>query len=195
MESIWPAMGSWLLAHGLQLATTAAVIVAYVLLDRFGAPRLAAGADRSDFKPDTGVKAIRVARFLTGLVGCLLLIIVWGVDLTSMLVFSVTSITFLGVALFASWSMLSNVTAYFVLLLQPSFKHGNFIRVVSADNYVEGYIAELNFFNTKLMTEEKETVIYPNNLLLATPVLVNPQGRLAGMGKLVPPPPPDKNQN
>ncbi|MEO7781150.1 MAG: mechanosensitive ion channel domain-containing protein, partial [Candidatus Nitrotoga sp.] len=89
-----------------------------------------------------------------------------------------------GVALFASWSLLSNVTAYFILLSQPSFQRGNYIRIIDVDNSVEGYIAELNLFSTKLLTENREIIVYPNNLLLVRPTVVNPKNRLSGIGKL-----------
>ncbi|MEM1188223.1 MAG: hypothetical protein AAGI72_06840 [Pseudomonadota bacterium] len=69
-------------------------------------------------------------------------------EIASLLVFAGTALTLLGVALFASWSLLSNVTAYFVLVLHPTFSRGTFIRILDADNYAEGYIAELGFFRS-----------------------------------------------
>jgi small-conductance mechanosensitive channel len=99
-------------------------------------------------------------------------------------VFASTTLTLLGVALFASWSLLSNVTAYFVILLNPSFRRGTFVRIIDVDNYSEGYISELSLFSTKLVTESREVIIYPNNLLLGRPTLINPRDRLHGIGKL-----------
>jgi small-conductance mechanosensitive channel len=105
-------------------------------------------------------------------------------DLSAMLIVASTTITLLGVALFASWSLLSNITAFFILLLQPSFARGNFIRVIDVDNYIEGYISDLSLLHTKLRTEAGELVVYPNNLLLGRPTLINPKQRLEGFGKV-----------
>ena len=55
---------------------------------------------------------------------------------------------------------------------------------IDVDNYAEGYISELSLFNTKLLTESREIIIYPNNLLLGRPALINPRDRLYGVGKL-----------
>lgn len=174
----------WLAGNATQLVITLAVVSLYLLLDRFSTPRIAEGADQSRFKDDAAAKAIRIARLLTGLFGVLIVALIWGVDFGSIAIFAGTALTLLGVALFASWSLLSNVTAYFVLLLHPSFRRGTFVRIIELDNYAEGYISELTLFNTKLITEHREVIVYPNNLLLGRPAIINPRDRLAGVGKL-----------
>lgn len=174
----------WIADNSIQLSVTLFIAALYAVLDRFSTPKLEQGADQGRFKEGSSTKAIRIARVLTGLVGVLILIAVWGIELGSVVIFATTTVTLLGVAFFASWSILSNVTAYFVILMHPSFKRGNFVRVIENDNYAEGYISELTLFNTKLVTENREVIIYPNNLLLGRPALVNPRDRLYGIGKL-----------
>lgn len=178
------ALLNWTTGYGWQLAATAAVVLVYLVLDRISGPRLEESAEHGRFREEAGMRAVRVARALTGTVGLLFLLAVWGINFGALLVFATTAITLLGVALFASWSLLSNVTAYFILLVQPSFRRGNFIRVIDLDNYIEGYISQLNLFNTTLVTQNREIVTYPNNLLLVRPILVNPRTQLSGMGKL-----------
>lgn len=178
------AIIAWLEPNVVQVLVTVFVAVLYVVLDRFSTPRLEEGADQGRFKESAAADAILIARFLTGFVGLLLLAFVWGIEIASIMVFAGTTLTLLGVALFAQWSILSNVTAYFILLLHPSFRRGTFVRVMDADNYAEGYIADLTFFNTKLITENRETIVYPNNLMLGRPALINPRDRLGGLGKL-----------
>ena len=174
----------WLISNSTQLVITALIVAVYIILDRFSTPKLVKGADEGQFKEGGATKAVRIARVITGIVGLLVIVLVWGIEFNSVLIFATTTITLLGVAFFASWSLLSNVTAHFVLLLQPSFKHGVFIRIIEADNYTEGYISELNLFNTTLITENEEMIVYPNNLLLGRQALINPRDRLHGVGKL-----------
>ncbi len=174
----------WITAHWPQLAITLLVALIYWLLDRLNKPKLTEGADSGGFKDGSATRAIRLARVILGIVGLLVLALVWGFDFHSAFIFESTTLTLLGVALFASWSLLSNITAYFVLLLQPSFRRGNFIRIIDVDNYTEGYIAELSLFHTRLVTENRETVVYPNNLLLGRPTMINPRERYDGIGKL-----------
>jgi len=176
----------WLTANAVQLIVTIAVLALYLLLDRFSTPRLEESADQGRFKDNSANSAIRTARLITGVFGALVLVIVWGIEIGAVLIFATTTITLLGVALFASWSLLSNVTAYFILLMHPSFRRGTFVRVIDLDNYVEGYISELTLFNTKLVTERREIVVYPNSQLLGKPALINPRDRLSGIGKILP---------
>ncbi|MEL6868868.1 MAG: mechanosensitive ion channel domain-containing protein [Pseudomonadota bacterium] len=177
----------WFGNNLLQLVITIAVVVLYLTLDRFSTPRLEHSADIGRFKNEAGTDAVRAARMITGAFGMLVLLFVWGIDLTAVLIFASTTITLLGVALFASWSILSSVTAYFILMLQPSFRRGNFIRVIEADNYIEGYIADLTLFHTRLITEDREIVVYPNSLMLGRPCLINPRDRMQGVGKVLSP--------
>ena len=174
----------WLSQNLIQLAVTAVVVFLYVILDRFSTPKIEEGVDQGRFKDSAAVSAVRAARFITGLVGVLLLAFVWGLEFGSIILFAGTTLTLLGVALFAQWSILSNVTAYFILLLHPSFRRGTFVRIVEMDNYSEGYIADVTLFNTKLITENREVIMYPNNLILGRPALINPRDRLNGVGKL-----------
>ena len=175
---------NWLAVNTVEVSVTVIIAVLYLVLDRFSTPKLEEGADQGRFKEGAAANAILIARFLTGIVGLLILALVWGIQFASIMVFAGTTLTLLGVALFAQWSILSNVTAYFVLLLHPSFRRGTFVRVIDVDNYAEGYISDLTFFNTKLITENRETIVYPNNLLLGRPALINPRERLSGLGKL-----------
>jgi len=71
-----------------------------------------------------------------------------------------------------------------LLLANKSFRRGDFIRVINLDNYVEGYISEINLFNTKLISENREIIIYPNNLLVAFPTIINPKDRFSIVGKI-----------
>ena len=178
------AVIAWLNANQFQLVITVIVCAAYFLLDRISAPRIKDNVDQSGFKDSMATKAVRTSRIIFAIVGILVLAIVWGVQFSSVFIFASTTLTLLGVALFANWSILSNITAYFVLLLQPHYKRGTFIRVMELDNYIEGYISELTIFNTRLITVNDETVVYPNNLLLARATIVDPANRLAGVGKL-----------
>ncbi|MEL6302811.1 MAG: mechanosensitive ion channel domain-containing protein [Pseudomonadota bacterium] len=174
----------WATTNWVKLATTLVVLVIYVVIDRFSTPRIEAQADHSRLKEDATDRTVRLARFITALAGGLILAMVWGVEVGSLMVIAGTALTLLGVALFANWSLLSNVTAYFILLLHPSFRRGTFVRLLEGDNYVEGYIADLNFFSTRMLTENRETIVYPNNLVLGRTALINPRDRLNGVGKL-----------
>ncbi len=173
---------------GMQLALTLILGLVYLAVDRYAAPKLLEGAEDGRFKEGSADKAIGVARLLTGLAIVFGMAFVWGIDPLSVLVFAGTTLTLLGVAFFASWSLLSHVTAYFILLLHPTYRRGVFIRIFEMDNYIEGYIADITMFNVKLITENREIIVYPNSLLLGRPAIINPRDRRNTVGKIDEPP-------
>lgn len=176
---------TWLQFYAAHLTWSAAALLFYIVVARLALPKIEKGIDSSNLKSGSKSKAYHVARVFIGTVTIAVLLIIWGIDFSGLLVLSTSIITLTGVALFASWSLLSNVTSYFVLLFHNSFRRGNFIRVIDADNYIEGYISEVNLFNTKLITEDREIVVYPNNLILTRPTIINPRNRWQVIGKFV----------
>ena len=148
------------------------------------------GTDRSGLQSRQHANALRTRRIITGLVGFSALLFVWGIGIEGILLLSTSIVTLTGVALFAQWSMLSNITAYFVLLTHPGIVRGAFLRLIEGDNYLEGTLADIGPFHTRLITEERVAVLVPNTAVLMRVVVVNPRDRMQQpAGKLTPPAP------
>ena len=183
-ESILIEVLAWVASHKTNLLGTCLALIGYVLITRITLPRLTKYTDDGGFRSEQVTKAYHMVRLVTATLTIAVILLFWGIDFSGLLIFSTSIITLLGVALFASWSILSNVTSFFIMLFHTSFRRGNYLRIIDGDNYIEGYIAELGLMNTKLTTSNNEHVIYPNNLLLARPIFVNPNRKLNEMGKI-----------
>lgn len=94
------------------------------------------------------------------------IIIIWGVETTNIIATMSAVITVIGVALFAQWSILSNITSGIILLFSFPFKIGDIIRIHDKDFPIEAEIDDIRTFHTLLRTKEGELITYPNNLLL-----------------------------
>ncbi|WP_411030480.1 mechanosensitive ion channel domain-containing protein [Spongiimicrobium sp. 3-5] len=91
---------------------------------------------------------------------------IWGVNIKELgLIFS-SVFAVLGVALFASWSILSNVTAGIILFFYFPFKIGDRIRILDGDFGEEALIEDIKAFHVHLVKDNGELVTYPNNLFL-----------------------------
>lgn len=176
----------WLADYRLNVALTALLMVIYLLFRFTIGPRIRAKAEHGRLKDDAISKALSAFNIILTLATVSLAFIIWGFDFKGLLTLSASILAVTGVALFAGWSLLSNITAFFVLVAHASFRRGNYVRILEADNYIEGYVSEINLFNTKLISENREVVIYPNNLILSRPVVVNPREHLNTAGKLPP---------
>ena len=94
------------------------------------------------------------------------LLLSWGYELSELsLVFS-SVFAVLGVALFAIWSILSNVTAGVILFFSFPYKIGNKIKIHDKDLPVEAIIEDIKAFHLHLRTADGELITYPNNLIL-----------------------------
>lgn len=104
---------------------------------------------------------------------CLLAIMMmWGVELRGLLVVGSSLFALLGVGLFASWSLLSNVTSFLVLFVQNHCRIGLWIRVIDGSNFIEGKIIDMTLLNVVLETTEGHRILYPNNLFIIRPVVM-----------------------
>ncbi|GAB2931875.1 mechanosensitive ion channel domain-containing protein [Rheinheimera gaetbuli] len=159
----------------LQLIISFFVLVLYFILSRRIMPLLYQVIANSRLKAEMNKRAAVVIHILLVLLLIVVLSVVWGVDIRGLLVLASSMIAVVGVALFAAWSLLSNITAFFILLGQKAFAEGMEIRVVDGANYLEGRIVEINLFSTVLRTKDNEQVVYPNNLLISRPVVVFPK--------------------
>jgi small-conductance mechanosensitive channel len=178
------AFVEWSHIYSINLIGSGLVLLVYALATRIVLPKIKRSVDKTKLKPEAKAKANHTVHIFSSIVTIAVLLIIWGIDFSGLLVLSTSILTLTGVALFASWSLLSNITAYFLILFHNSFRRGNFVRIMDADNYIEGFISEINVFNTTLITEEREVVIYPNNLILTRPTMINPKMRLNGIGKV-----------
>ena len=158
----------------------------HMIIVKWTLPKIRKGIKINKLTEDSALKAVNIMRIIIGTMTVATLLIVWGIDFSGLLLISTSFMTITGVALFAHWSLLSNIAAYFILLFQPSYSRGNLIRILEGDNFVEGTTSEVNLFNIKLITEDLDIIIYPNNLLLTRLIMLNPKTKLQGFGKLVP---------
>ncbi len=77
----------------------------------------------------------------------------------------------LGVALFAQWSILSNVTASIIVFFFFPYRIGDYVRIVDGDNTVQGTIQEITLFHV-ILQDGESIVTYPNALVFQKAVQI-----------------------
>jgi len=97
--------------------------------------------------------------------GTFVVLAIWGVDQADLLVFFSSFVAVLGIALFAQWSMLSNVTASILLFVNHPAKIGDRIQVLDKDFPYVGEIRDIGLFFITIRTEEGEVLTIPNGLI------------------------------
>jgi small-conductance mechanosensitive channel len=115
------------------------------------------------------VKAVQLFSFITLIV---LLSAVWGLEQNEIAVFVGTIITALGIAFFASWSLLSNVTSSLLLFFNHPINIGDTIKILDKEYPFEGEITDLTYFFIHLKNAEGEIITIPNSLLLQKAIAI-----------------------
>ncbi|MGR5068378.1 mechanosensitive ion channel domain-containing protein [Vibrio alfacsensis] len=77
----------------------------------------------------------------------------------------------LGVAFIAQWSILSNITASFLIFFVFPYRVGDRIKVVDKDEDICGEIQEISMFHVLIKHDNGNLITYPNNLMLQKAVL------------------------
>lgn len=99
-----------------------------------------------------------------------LFILVWGISIRGITVYFASFFALAGVALFASWSVISNITSAIILFFEYPIKEGNKIRILDGDNSVEGEVMGLSLFNIEIKNNN-EIIYYPNNLAIQKAII------------------------
>lgn len=97
---------------------------------------------------------------------------IWGIDTKNVVTYITSILAFIGVALFAQWSVLSNITAGIVMFFSFPYKIGDTIKIEDKDFPIEAQIEDIKAFHTILITKEGSKVTYPNNLFLQKAVVI-----------------------
>ncbi|MFY8273484.1 mechanosensitive ion channel domain-containing protein [Pseudoalteromonas sp. SSDWG2] len=127
---------------------------------------------RGRVDPHRKQRAQFLLKLLLAFVLTCVLLVFWGIELRGLLVIGSSLFAMLGVALFAGWSLLSNLTSFLLMFVQNDCRVGYWVKVIDGANFIEGRIVEMGFMNVVLEHIDGHKVLYPNNLFVTRPVMV-----------------------
>ncbi len=112
---------------------------------------------------------------LTYIIGTIVLFVIWRVDKQELILFVTSTLAFLGIAFFAQWSMLSNITAGIILFINHPARIGDTIQILDLDVPVAGKIRDIGVLFMTLRTEDGDLVTIPNNLVMQKLIKIVPR--------------------
>jgi len=113
----------------------------------------------------------KVMHFLWVIFALMALAIVWNVQLGGIMVFASSIFAVIGVALFAQWSILSNLTSSIIIFFTFPARVGDKIKIIDGDNSLVGEIVEISLFQIEILDDDGNTILYPNNLFIQKPIM------------------------
>src|SRR5690606_21077126 len=158
-----------------QIIATVTTILVFVIL-RFVLRSIIKNFGRKAFFSEGRTNLVmKYTDYLINTLAIISLFAIWGVEGKQLVLVISSVLTIIGVAFFAQWSILSNVTAGIILFFSFPFKIGDKIRIMDKDFPVEAEIEDIKSFYTLLKTAEGEEIAFPNNLLLQKGIVIVPK--------------------
>lgn len=110
----------------------------------------------------------RAINFILVLVSLIILMVIWGVKQSELAVFIGSTLTIVGVAFFAQWSLLSNITSSIIIFFGHSVKIGDAISIMETKDYeIRGEVLNIGLFFTKIrLVDTNDEITLPNNIFI-----------------------------
>lgn len=157
-----------------QVAITAAILFICLVIYRLGRYVVVSFGKKHNIRHSRQLKLSRFIYYSALLLAAISVVTVWGIKLTSIWVLTTSVAGFLGVAMFASWSLLSSILAAFVLFFTTPFRIGDSVSFRDNDVTVSGTVVDMTLFYVFIETEDRSRVAVPNNIILQKAVTIRP---------------------
>lgn len=151
----------------------AAVILSYIISLRFITVAVSRIGDKKS------VRAYRVkyiTKTLNLAVTAIFLVVLFlslGVEFAELSLFLSSVFAVIGVALFAQWSILSNIMASMIIFFAFPYRVGDRVKIVDKDDDVSGIVEEITMFHV-IIKRGEDVITYPNTLILQKAVIKLP---------------------
>lgn len=110
----------------------------------------------------------------------IVLFLLLGIQYSQLSVFLSSVFAVIGVALFAQWSILSNITSSLIIFFAFPYRVGDVIRIADKDDDLSGIIEEISLFHVIILRGDA-LITYPNSLMLQKAVI-----KVSDLSKLPP---------
>ena len=149
------------------------ILITILLILRIITKKIIVGFGRKSGLSMPRIKMVlKYKDLLLSILGFVMLIAVWGVEGKQAFLVISSVFTVIGVAMFAQWSMLSNITAGIINFFYFPFRIGDKILIIDKDTPIEAEIIDMKSFYTLMINENGEKISFPNNLLLQKGIVI-----------------------
>ena len=152
--------------HIPQIIATA-IAVAVWILSKYATKKLIHKYGIIAYKSETRMRQVRqIFAIMINIIVIFAIAIIWGVQPQNLLVGLSSIFAVIGVALFAQWSVLSNITAGIIMFFSAPYRVGDRIHIIDKDTPITATVENIGTFYTHIRTDDDDLVVLPNNLFL-----------------------------
>ena len=150
-----------------------AILIAFVIIVKLFAGK---AVNRILVRLENDLKRKKITMRIINLFSLIFMIIglaaIWNIDRSQLMVFITSLITVLGIAFFAQWSILANITSSLILFFNHPVKIGQRIRVLDKEYEIEGKLIDISFYFLYIKTDAGELVTIPTSVALQKTMVI-----------------------
>lgn len=158
--------------YWIEIIETAALLILWIVLRIVIKKLITKRLVLNEFSPARKKVTIKIFNTILNLVAAITLVLIWSIDKADIFLFISSILTILGVAFFAQWSHISNITSGLIIFFNQNTRIGDTIKLMDKDFDIEGKITDIGPFFLKIKTAEKEVISLPNNILLTKAIKI-----------------------
>lgn len=152
--------------HRIQLVETIVAICLYFILKYFASKIIGGVGSNFDYPKVRISMANKMVNAILFIILTSITLFIWGVDQDELVYFTTSLLAVMGIALFAQWSIISNITSALIIYFNHPVRIGDAITVMDKDYQIEGRILDVGIFFLTLRTEDDEEIIMPSNIFM-----------------------------
>lgn len=153
-------------AYKLQIIETIIALIAFALMRYLTQTVINNTLKNTSIQKGRRKFVVKLINLISGISLLIIVGAIWGLNQNKIALFLGSVLAVLGVAFFAQWSLLSNITAGLILFFHHPAKIGDRIKILDKDFPIDGEIMDMSYFFVKIKTVDNEIVLIPNSILL-----------------------------
>ncbi len=149
-----------------KIIETIVVLISYILI-RFVSSKMVDKTVENSLMQKTRGKVVKKGvNFILLMVMLAFVFFIWGVNQSELAIFISSFLAVLGIALFAQWSILSNITSGIIIFFSHPVKLDDTISILDKDYEIEGRVSDIGLFFVTIKTKAGDRVTVPSNVFV-----------------------------
>ena len=151
----------------IRIIETIIIIIIYLIIKGIASKVVQKTLSEKFIQESRGIIIRNVINLILTLVCIIFISLIWGVNQADLAVFIGSVLTVVGVAFFAQWSLLSNITSSIIIFFNHPVKINDTIIILEGKDYgIEGKVITIGLFFVTLQTKESGEITLPNNVFI-----------------------------
>ncbi|EAQ73930.1 Small-conductance mechanosensitive channel [Synechococcus sp. WH 5701] len=163
--------------YSTQILETVAVLLASAVARRIIVAAIKAAQRKYSYGNPRTTVIVKILDFLLFFIIVGGFLSIWGVERSELIFFLSSMLTILGIAFFAQWSILSNITSTTIIFFAHPAGIGDKVKILDVEFAVEGTIIDIGLFFIILQGEDGSVLSIPNNLFMQKAVVREDRSR------------------